>query len=199
MLPHTGVELVRVERVEFDIGPAGFWVHVQNFFPVLTAICGLVDSTVFVFPPQRAQGRGIDDFRIGRMQGDPVDALGPFQPTSLPCFTAVDGLEHAAADRCGVAHIALAGTDPDDVRIVLVDGNRSNRGDRLIIEYRSPGQSAVRRDPDPTRGCSNHDMVGIGGNGVDGGNPSADCGWPQRACRQTLQQVGIQFSCGRRR
>ena len=95
------------------------------------------------------------------MQCDTVDALTVLQSHELPAFTAINGFEYSTTDGCGVPHIALTAACPDDIGVGLVDGDRTNGRDRLIIKNRVPGQATVIGNP-YAAGCrTDHDMVRV--------------------------------------
>ena len=101
------------------------------------------------------------------MQGNAIDPLGALKPHPRPGLTTVDGLVNAAADRGGVAGIALAGADPDKVRVGLINCDGADRGVVLIVKYRFPGQAAVGGFPNPAGGRPGIDYIGVRDHGVD--------------------------------
>ena len=117
MLPHAGVQFVRVEGVDLDVRATGFLVHVEDFIPALATIGGFEDTALLVFTPQRPQRSGVGNPGLIRVQGDAVDPFRILQADALPALSTIYGLEHAAADRGGVSYIAFSRTDPDDVRV----------------------------------------------------------------------------------
>jgi len=75
---------------------------------------------------------------------------------------AIGGLVDTRPHRDAVAHPGLTGTDPDRVRMGLVDGDGAD-GLREIVEDRLEGGAAVDGLPDaPPRGADVHDArIGI--------------------------------------
>ena len=71
---------------------------------------------------------------------DAGDAAGFGEAHVLPGLAGVGRLIDAVAHDVAVAdHPRLAGADPDDVRIGVGDGDRADRGDRLVVEDRHEG------------------------------------------------------------
>jgi len=101
----------------------------------------------------------------------------------LPALAAVDRFVNTATDGGGVTNVALAGTDPDDIGVGLIDGERADRRDGFLIEYGLPGHAAVIRQPDTTGSSTNNDTVRVGCDSIDGGDAAADRRRAQRSRR----------------
>ena len=126
------------------------------------------------------------------MQGDTVDSLAIRKTDEPPALAAIDRFVDTAADGCGVTNVALAGTDPDDIGVGLIDGERADGGDGFFVEHGLPGHAAVIRQPDTTGSSTNHNTVRIGCDSIDGGDATADRRRAQRSRRKPLEQIGVE-------
>ena len=196
-LPHGRIELVRIHRIHLDVGGARRLIDIEKLFPGRAAVGGLVDAALLTVAPQGPQSRDIGDIRVGRMQGDTINAFGALKSHPGPGLAAVDGLVNAAADRGRVSGVSLAGADPDDIRAGLVDRHGADRSVVLIIEDRIPGQAAVRGLPDTTGGGPHIDRVGIRDYGVNGRDTAAGSGRADGPRLHASQEFGVDGGAGR--
>src|SRR6266446_5511699 len=86
------------------------------------------------------------------MYDDPIHTLRFRQPHVRPSLAAVARAPDAVPDRDRVARPALAGADPDDLRVRGVERDRANRLDALLVEDGLERGAAVDRLPDAARG-----------------------------------------------
>src|SRR6185369_17753158 len=110
-----------------------------------------------ILAPGVAQRSDPGDVRIRRIEDDAADVLGGVEPEVGPGAPGVDGTINTVAHADRVVQIPFAGAGPDDHGIRLEDGERTDRGDRLLVEERLPGGTAVDRLPDAARGAANVD------------------------------------------
>ena len=131
------------------------------------------------------------------MEDDAGDVLGLLRaPGGVQVLAAVERAVDAVADRDAVARVPLARAHPDDVRIGLVDGDGADRGDRLVVEDRRPGEAAVDRLPDAAGGAAGVQDVGIGLDDVDRRHAAAHGGGADRARLEAGEQIRIEAGGG---
>ncbi len=107
------------------------------------------------------------------MNDDAADPTGHFQPHVFPVLPGVGRPIDAVADGDVAADEGLTRTGPDHVRIGGSDGQRADRGGRLIIEDRGPVDPAVHRLEDTTRGGPEIVDVRVSGNAGHRADPVA--------------------------
>ena len=178
-----------IAGIDHQVGRAGARIDVEHPAPGLAAVDRLEHPALRVLPPDLAEGRHPGDVRVGGMQHDAVDVLRLLQPQVGPGLAAVERAVDAVADRDAVARVPLARAHPDDVRIGLVDGDGPDRGHRLVVEDRRPGEAAVDRLPDAARGAAGIHDVRIGLDDVERRQAAAHGGRADRA-RLTGRRAG---------
>ena len=146
-LPDAREEDCRIGRIHLDVGRAGVVVFFQHLAPGLAAVAGAIHAALGVRSERVAQHRGERDIGVGRMD-DHLTDLPLLLPHVRPRLAAVRRLVDAVAGGDVAADVGLAGTDVDDVRIGGRNGDRAGRGDRLVVEDRLPGRTAVHGFPD---------------------------------------------------
>ena len=147
-LVHRGEDRVGVARVHRKIDRARVLVDVEDLLPGLTPVLRAEDAALLVRPPQVAHRRHVHHVRIARMDQNAPDVLRPLQPHVLPAPPAVGRLVDAVAPAGGLAVLRLAGADPHEVRVRLVEGDIADRTGRLVVEERRPGGAVVLGLPD---------------------------------------------------
>src|SRR6202022_5096467 len=108
----------------------------------------LVNATIIVIVPQVTGGTRIHDVVVLRINQYFGNVLGVLKPDVVPVFAAIGRLVDAIADRNAISQPTLPGTHPDNLRVRVVDGDRTNRLHILTIEYRLEGCAAVHGLPD---------------------------------------------------
>jgi hypothetical protein len=191
VVPHRGEELVRITRVDQQVGPAGPRIDVQRLAPGLPPVHRLEDPALGVLAPVLSQGRDPGHVRIGRVEHDFVDVLRLLEPQVGPGLASVERAVEAVADRDAVARVALARADPYDIRVGLVDGDSADRRDRLVIEDWRPGEAAVDGLPDAAGGRAGIHHVGIGLDDLDGGHAAAHRGRADRPRVEAGEEVRV--------
>ncbi len=136
VLPHRGEQLVRVRRIDDEVGGAGALVDVEHPLPGLAAVGGLEDAALGVLAPEPAHRGYPGDVRIGGVEDDAVDALGLLETQVLPGVATVERPVDAVADDGAVARVALARAHPDDVGVGLED--RDGRRSKPPADRRRP-------------------------------------------------------------
>ena len=176
VLPHGGYQLFRVCGVHHQVGTAGGVVDKKHLFPAFAAIPGFKNTALFVRAPGGTQRGGINDAAVLGIDDDAVDGAGFDQPHALPVFTAVNAFENTGAAVLAVTRIALAGTHPDHIGIVGVQGHGPDGLHRLFVEQRLPLNAAVDGAPQTARGRAHVNDVRIFQRHGDGGHPAAHAG-----------------------
>jgi len=161
VLPHGCEYLVRILRIHDHVGGSCLLVDVEYPSPGGASVLGLEHTPLRILPPERTGGGYIGDILVGGVEHDPGYVLSSFQPEVRPRPPPVQGSVDAVADTAAVADVVLAGTDPDDIGIILVDSHRPETGDGLVVEDRFPCMAAVYRFPQSTGGGTHVDYVRI--------------------------------------
>src|SRR5207245_991273 len=98
-----------------------------DLVPRLAAVGRLVEAAVRTIAVEPTQGADVDDVRVSGVDCDPADLEGLLEPHVGPRLAAVGRLVDAVAIGDGIAWVALAGADPDDVAVRGGDANVANR------------------------------------------------------------------------
>ena len=152
-IPEPREEAVRVLRVHREAGAARRKVGaLEDERPALPTVRRLVEAAVRGVRPEPAGHARVHDVALPRVHEDPVHALGCREAHVLPGLAAVAGAIDAVPDGRGVARPALAGADPDDLRIGRVERDRADGLDGLLVEDGLERRAAVERLPDAARG-----------------------------------------------
>ena len=123
------------------------------------------------------------------MHHDAVYAFGRLKPHGLPCFTAVQTAEEAAANGLGVARSAFAGSDPNHVRVARVDAHGADRRVGLLVPNRSPRLAGIHAFPKPARSGTRVNYAFVARIRVDGGNAAAHASRAYASEFQVLKKV----------
>ncbi len=176
-LPEGSIDDVRVRRVYRDVHGPGAVVPEKDLSPALSAVGGLVDSTLRVrhgMDPERANPGRV---AIGGMDADPGDVLGFFQAQVIPAASRVRAPIDPVALHDIAPELGLSGSDVDDVGVGFADGNRSHRGaGDLPVGHRTPGEPAIGALPEPAAGGAEIVLQGPGGASCHPDGPSAPVG-----------------------
>ena len=156
-----GVKDVGILRIHRDFGDAGVGADREHRFPRLAAVGGLVQPAVAARRPQRPDRADVDNVRVAGIDEDVLNVLGVLEPHPLPRLARVGGLVDAVAEGDAPLVVVLAGAEPDDVRVLRVDGHRAERIGAVLVEDRRPGIAAVLGLPQIARGRSDVPDAGI--------------------------------------
>ncbi len=159
-LPEAGEDDIGVRGVERHRRGAGVRVLLQHLLPGPAAVGSAIDPALGVGAEGVAEHRGEGDVRIGGMHDHLAD-LPLLCPDVVPGLAGVDRLVDAVARPHVAADVRLPRADVDDVGIGRGDGDRADRGDRLVVEDGAPVDAAVDRLPDAPRGGSGVVDVGV--------------------------------------
>ena len=170
-LPRPREQVARVDGVESDVGAPRVLVHEEHVLPALAAVHGAEDAAFGLRPVGVAERADVDDVGIGRMDGEPGNASGLFEPHERPGHPAVGGLVDPLPDGDVAADLPLAGAGPDDVGIGQGHPQRADRLHRLVVEDGVPVNAAVGGLVDAPGGGA--DVVGVGVAGQTGGRGEA--------------------------
>jgi hypothetical protein len=172
---------LRIGRMHSEINDPRFVIDKKNSLPRLAAVTGLVQPAILVRTIQSAQDADIDNVRILGMNKDAANLKRLPQSHVGPTLAAIGRFVHAISIGHGVARIALAGTDPDDVFVRLRHAHIADRHRRLVVELMLEGDAVIGR-LQQTAGSSGHPVGGRIGL-VDGqrGDTSAHVGRPDAA------------------
>ena len=147
-VPHAGEQMFRVRRIHRDRRAAGREVRaLEDQRPGLAAVGRLVDAAVRRVAPQLARRAGVDGVAVLRDRRRCSRCARVRQAHVGPGLAAVGRFVDAVADRDGVARPALAGADPDHLRVGRIERDRADRLHRLLVEHRLEGRAAVDRLP----------------------------------------------------
>jgi hypothetical protein len=97
MLICRRIEDLRIQRIDDQIGGAGVFVDVQNFFPRRAAVGRLENSALGVRTPEVACGRDVNDVVVAGIDHDARDRARILESHILPRPAAVGRLVDAVA------------------------------------------------------------------------------------------------------
>src|SRR5262249_6728781 len=121
----------------------------------------LEQAAVAAGAPQRPLGGDVDDVGVARVDQDFADVLGVLEADVLPGLAAVVGAVDAVAVGDAALAVVLPRTDPDDVRVLRVEGDVADRVGALVVEDRRPAGAGVGRLPDAARGGGDVVMAAV--------------------------------------
>src|SRR5260370_7365335 len=105
---------------------------------MVPAVYRLVNSALWIRPPQTSQCSYVHHIRILRMNHDAPDVPRGLQPHLLPGLSAVERLVCSIAPGGALPVVRLAGTDPNHGRGRTPDGDAPTGQYTLFINYRFP-------------------------------------------------------------
>ena len=108
------------------------------------------------------------------MDPDSPDGLRSRESHGLPGFSGVRGFIDSGPRHRGPEDIGFSGSDPDDIRIGVGDGDIADGQGRHLFENRLPGDTAVDRFPYPPDGGRDVDGVPASLGDGDVRAPSSD-------------------------
>ena len=120
------------------------------------------------------------------------------QPHVLERLPAVGRLVDAVAERRALAVVRFARADPDDVRVLLADGQVADRRRRVGLEDRRPRRAVVDGLEDAARGEAEVDDRRVALDDGDVVDAAADVGGADRPEAEVLQQRIVGPVDGRR-
>ena len=177
-LPGRGVDGPRVIRGESEVDGPGVRVDEQDVDPGRAAVRGAKDAAprlvAFLWPVGVAERRDQGGVGVVGMHDDAADAAGLVEPEVFEAVAAVRGAVDAVADRDVAADEALAGADPDHVRVGGGDRDRADRSGFLAVEDRFPVDAAVVGSPKPAGGGAGVVHALVAGHSGYGRDPVAD-------------------------
>src|SRR5207302_1158493 len=130
---------------------------------------------------QRSLGGDVDDAGVARVEEDLADVLGLFQADLLPALAAVKGLVDAVAVADRALAVVLAGADPDDARVLGVEGDIADRVGALVVEDGGPGDAGVGGLPDATRADGREVVAAVARVDGQANDPAGEQGRPDGA------------------
>src|SRR5262249_6499516 len=143
----AGVERVRLGGGDGDIDAAGVLRPVQRMLPRLAALAGPGPAALPAPRPEVTDRCAVSHVRILRVDDDAADVVRVAQAHVRPGLAGVGGLVDAVAPGDGVARVALAGADPDHVRVRRRHRHVAHAEGALPVEDRDPGVAVVGRLP----------------------------------------------------
>src|SRR5204863_359650 len=153
---------------------------VEHLGPRVAAVGRLEESPVPATPAQRTLGRDVNDIGVARVDHDLTDVLRFAQTHILPRSPAVRRSVDAIAVRNGTLRVVLSGSDPDGIRILRVDRDRTDRVRGLIVEHWRPGGPGIRRLPDTTSGNADVPDFPVAGMNGEIDDAAGDHRWADR-------------------
>jgi hypothetical protein len=134
---------------------AGSFVPIEDPFPALSAICGLVDPTLRVGSGVNAERSHPDRVAVAWVNADARDVLCLRETEMGPGAPGVRALIDPIALLDIPADLCLPGPDIDDIGIRFADRYRADRGaGDLPVRHGPPRGPTVLRLPQPTSGCA---------------------------------------------
>ena len=142
-----GEDDVRVARVEHDVADARVLADRQDRTPGGPAVGRLVESALAALGKERPLRRHVHDVRVAGVDDDVADVLRGLEAHALPGLARVGRLVDAVAEMGASLAVVLARAEPEDVRILGVDGHAAEGEDAVVVEDRREGDAAIRRLP----------------------------------------------------
>ena len=136
---------VRVLRVEHDVADARVRADRQDRRPRRAAVGRLVQAALAARRPERALRGDVDDVRVARIDQDLADVLRGLQAHALPRLAGVGRLVDAVTEMGAALAVVFARAEPEDVRVLRIDGDAAQGERPAIVEDRREGDAAVRR------------------------------------------------------
>ncbi len=153
-LPKGREHDVWIVRIEHDIDRAGVFVFPQHLAPCFATVCGSKDSA-FLVRTERVPERGYKHhIFISRIDNQRADVPCIFQADVVPGLAGIDRLENPSAVRGIAADRRFAGADVNHIVIGRRNGDRADRGDRLLVEQRNPIRAAIGSFPHAAGYCA---------------------------------------------
>ena len=189
-----GVEHVGVARVEQHLVDPGVFVDLEHALPALTAVEGFVQSAVPTGQPERPLRRHVDDVRVSWIDDDLADMLGLLEADVVPALSTVGRFVDAVAVGHRALTVVLARADPDDVRVLRVQGHATDGVGALVVEDRRPGRAGVVGLPHSARGDGNELPLRLPGVDRDVADSSGDETRSETPQRQAGEGLGLERS-----
>ena len=127
-----------------------------------------------------------------------ADAVGVLQAHPGERLAAVRRIYKSPSPQATVLRDAfLAGADPDDVRVLLEEGDVADRGGAVLLEDRLPGRAGVDRLEDAAGSGGDQHLGEVGVQGFEVGNAADHVGRADVAPFQMADEVAV--GIGRRR
>ena len=98
-LPHPGEEKLGMAEVHGEVGASGVLVHVEDELPVGASVPRPIDTALRLRRVGMAEGAGVDEVRILRVDQDPGDAPGGLEAPVVERPPAVGGTVDAVPHR----------------------------------------------------------------------------------------------------
>src|SRR5439155_11627615 len=121
--------------------------------------------------PDVTEGGDEHDVRVRGIDHDARYLTHVAQPREPPGLPGIGRKEYTSSVHDVVAGIALAGADPDEIRVGRRQRDGTDRCGGLILEDRIPGVTAVGRFPDAATAGADVVDVRLAGNAHDRRHP----------------------------
>ena len=184
------VDDARVARVQCDVHDAGVLVHLQDGLPGGAAVRAAVETAFLVRAPEVAHRGDVDEIGVFGVQRDAADVAAVAQPHVRPALAAVRAPVDAVPPRRTLPAGALAGADPDDRRVPLVERDRTDRVGALMLEDGDQRDSVVVRLEDAAGGGRHVELRRVGLHDGKVNDPPAHDGGADVAGAQGVQLRG---------
>ena len=120
--------------------------------------------------------------------------LGLLEADVLPALSTVGRFVDAVAVGHRALTVVLARADPDDVRVLRVEGHATDGVGALVVEDRRPGRARVVGLPHSARGDGNELPLRLPGVDRDVADTSGDEARPETPQRQAAEGLGLERS-----
>src|SRR5206468_1449237 len=146
-IPQSGVDDVRVRRVDDDFDGAHISILEQHLLPRATTVARTEHAALLVRGIEMPDGGDEHHRRVARIDGDLSDVLRVLEADVCPRRARIGGLVHPIPEACRVAQRRFAAADVDGIWCRWSDRYRADRCNRLTVEDRTPYASGVDRLP----------------------------------------------------
>ena len=146
-LIHRREEDVGITRRLREVIRAGVFVAREDELPRRAAIGGLIEPPFSARTEERAGRRNDDDIVIARIDENAIDVLRVGQSHQREGLAAVGRLVDTTAPRGALTIVRLTSADPDEIGVVLRDGDVADRDQSLILKERREKGAVARGLP----------------------------------------------------
>ena len=142
-IPHCSDNRIWVRGVHDHVDHASLVVHKQDFLPCFSAVRRFVDAPFVVRSVEATERSDVNDIGVFRMNQDSTNLVRLLESHVFPSGAAIGRFINPIAIGDRVARICFTCSDPNNVGIVGVHCNGTNRNRFLFIKLMRDSRSMV--------------------------------------------------------